>query len=188
MPSRAEKFAKRIFIIVLIIAIGSVVYIVLSGLQLELYYATWAPVVTPAYSAQELWTNPLPKPDVIRNVETKTISRNDGKQSLCVDLNTGLLWQPGDEGESILNKIFETFGVTVDGQIVSRRNFQISEVATLIIRRDDKGNVSGSHGGPITICIFVPELTGELHTATIRFENTKRTIFIHEWAFQVTNT
>jgi hypothetical protein len=149
----------------------------------ELYYASSAPIVTPQYSAEELWKNPLPTPGVINELWTEPGQALGYKRALCVGIWTYALWEQNER--DVYLAVQDTTGITVDGQIISRRDMNIGMLTILIFRRDEQGNEIGSHGGDIHTCFEIPQLSPSLHVATIRFESNAGTPYIHEWAFRV---
>ncbi len=128
-----------------------------------------------------LWDNPVPIPKFIRHFE---IWQNNVDNRLCIQLNIFEIFEPGDNPHEIELSIGNTLQFNVDSFILPEDKLIFASIATLITRRDDKGNVIGSHGGDMSICFEVSGLSDGLHQGSISFQSTSHKQYQYEWAFK----
>lgn len=150
----------------------------------DVYNRLFVPIIMPQHTAEELWNNPFPTPQVISTLSTTYGSSHQGDgRWLCAGILIYRLWEPTSRG--VEDAIMKSTGITVDGQRILPSKMSFFQFTTIIFRYDEQRNEIGSHGGDMEICFEPPPLSPGLHVATIRFESNADTPYSHEWAFNV---
>jgi hypothetical protein len=136
----------------------------------------------PTYTAEELWADPLPLPDVITNVPTH-VSLSDYYQQPRprIEIDDNVLWEPSPLDEYLV--LQETTCITVNGRPILSLSF--SQLLSSTFRLQPDGTYDEQGIGTEILPNF-SHLEPGLHVATIRFEFITGTEYTHQWAFEVT--
>jgi hypothetical protein len=140
--------------------------------------------VTPVTSAtvEYLWEHPIPRPQFVRVVTTQAGS-SGFQQDVCIDIDEGIVWEPGEFGSDVYNGIQRTTKITVDGSIVNEVVFYQSTIN--IDKRDPNHNLIGSHGGGVAACFNTDSLTPGVHVAAVELRSKSGVQYTYTWSFRV---
>jgi hypothetical protein len=106
------------------------------------------------------------------------------EQSICIGIKEIIVWEQGDWGGDVHERIQRTTIVRIDGEIVPA-TFSVFGTA-LAILATQVGNQPpeqiGSVGGTV-VCVDATYLSTGVHLATIEFSSRSGIQYRHEWAF-----
>lgn len=138
----------------------------------------------PQSTVEYLWRNPLPTPPFIGWLYTVTEPDSGYEQAICIGIRENIVWEQGDWGGDVHERIQRTTIVRIDGEIVPA-TFMVFGTAVSILATQ-VGNQPpeqiGSVGGT-RLCVDATYLSTGVHLATIEFSSRSGIQYRHEWAF-----
>jgi hypothetical protein len=138
-------------------------------------------------TAESLLSNPEPLPEFIHYIIGASLDEFPVAQ--CVMINEAPLWESGfaeDENDKLTNHIMDTLEFSVNGQIVSKDDTNVTRLtspATPVY--DSQRKIIGSYGGPIEACFNANPFGEGLHTATVTLKTLTGKQYFHTWAFKI---
>lgn len=168
----------------LLIGIGLVIVlgiVIVIWFPVELMSLLYSRPFYPTNTAVDLWNAPLALPDVITHVPVEYASG----ERFCIGVDTFRLWEPNSF--DVYEAVSRSISLTIDNELVPRQDITVFQFTTLIGRFDEQGNLLGSHGGSIEICVAPVNLPVGLHVATASFTSNGGTSYAFQWAFRMTD-
>lgn len=129
--------------------------------------------------AQQLWNQPEVKPDFLQSVDV------EGKNQLCAAVVQSLIWEVGNEANHLSSQIRSSSVMQIDNQSITNLDFK--EVATLANMTDATGKITGSFGGPLSVCFETKGFSQGLHLVKFAFQSTSGKQYSYSWTFEVAN-
>lgn len=102
----------------------------------------------------------------------------------CVNLDARALWEPGDVSSKTDEHTASHTMVYVDGERVQQDNLHFVFWGTENYVYDDSGNLLGSHGGIIKVCVSSDIKTGQ-HLARLETSRTNGVVESYTWVFDL---
>lgn len=131
-------------------------------------------------TAQSLLNNPVATPGFVVD--------SSGRQNPdeCIEISQRAIWESGDTLNSLQDHLIQSIRITVDNSIELS-----SEEAVVSVHLagehifGSEGEIIGSTGGPIAVCVPSSGLSSGLHIATVRFTSTSGDVYEYTWVFEV---
>ena len=137
-------------------------------------------------TAENLWEHPQPKTDVFMGINLWRRATGSVDE-VCAELSAFHIWEPGDFDHDVSDNVGAN-EFKVNNVVIRSSDRMYAEVATSITRFDGgwRGNVLGSHGGPIDVCFKTENVPEGLNLAELRFKSTSGKLYSYNWAFKLT--
>jgi hypothetical protein len=107
----------------------------------------------PQPTVEYLWNHPIATPQFVMSVTTDA-GRSGFEQDICANIREGAIWEKGEFGSDVYNRIQKSTTARFDGKVMGNLVFYQSTVN--IDEFNSQKQVIGSHGGGVSVCFNIP--------------------------------
>ncbi len=137
-------------------------------------------------TAQALYARPAPLPDFLLLATVRESGGIFSTATLCVVINTGVLWRPEETSFTVERRILETTQFVIDNRVIDPDLIYYRSEPNLVTEvTDERGRVIGTYGSPIRSCVPLDDLAPGLHLASVMVTNNSDVTYRHDWTFVI---
>ncbi len=136
-----------------------------------------------AAEAARLLRAPEPTPSYISLAPSPGSTRSSMKE-ICVWLDPGALWEPGNLAEELDQQLMTSLRLTLDGSPIPIPRSNLIYSGPLYGEVDKGGRFAGSHGGFVSACAPITPSKG-LHLASVQVTSMSGVVRKYVWAFRI---
>lgn len=137
-------------------------------------------------TAQALHNRPAPLPDFLLLTTVRESGGIFSTSTLCVVINTGVLWRPEETNFTVERRILETTQFVIDNRVIDRDLIYYRSEPNLVTEvTDERGRLIGTYGSPIRSCVPLDNYAPGLHLASVMVTNNTDVTYRHDWTFVI---